>query len=329
MRIATIVFAVLLISAAAPQGQVASNSRASDAAQVVEFNRDIRPILSDKCYTCHGPDKERRLTKVRFDIEADAKQDLGGRFAIVPGNPGRSEMIRRITAEPARRMPPVTSGRTLSSHEIDLIQKWIEQGATWERHWSFIPPRRRPVPDIKNRAWPRNEIDFFIVKRLEQEGISPAAEADRTTLVRRVTLDLTGLPPTPAEVDAFLNDRSPNAYETVVDRLLKSPRYGERMAARWLDAARYADTNGYQTDAERYMWRWRDWVIDAFNRNLSFDEFALEQIAGDMLPNASLDQKIATGFHRNHMINEEGGIIPEEFLAEYCADRVETTATHH
>ena len=298
------------------------------SAQIVEFNRDIRPILSDKCYTCHGPDRARRLTRLRFDVEADAKQDLGGRFAIFPGAAAKSEMIRRITAaDPAKRMPPVASGRTLTGREIQLIERWIEQGARWDNHWSFIAPTRAPLPDVKNTAWARNEIDFFVLNRLQTEGHIPAPDADRTTLIRRVSLDLTGLPPTPDEVDAFLNDRSHNAYEKVVDRLLASPRYGERMTAQWLDAARYADTNGYQTDAERYMWRWRDWVIEAFNRNLSFDQFALQQIAGDMLPRAALDQKIATGFNRNHRGNGEGGIIAEEYAVEYVVDRVETTST--
>ena len=309
MRLAATVFAVVLLSVARVPGQIPAERNAQDAGTrgPVEFNRDIRPLLSDRCYTCHGPDQARRRTKLRFDVEADAKQDLGGRFAIVPGDVAKSEMIRRITAaEPARRMPPVASGRTLTPAEIDLIQRWIEQGAKWEKHWSFNPPRRASLPDISNRAWARNDIDFFVVKRLEQEGLAPAPEADRATLIRRVSLDLTGLPPTPAEVDAFLNDKSRSAYEKVVDRLLSSPRYGERMAAQWLDAARYADTNGYQTDAERYMWRWRDWVIEAFNRNLPFDEFALEQIAGDMLPHPTLDQRIATGFNRNHRGNGEG-----------------------
>ena len=298
------------------------------SAQIVQFNRDIRPILSDKCYTCHGPDKARRLTRLRFDVEADAKQDLGGRFAIIPGAAAKSEMFRRITAaDPAKRMPPVASGRTLTPREVELIERWIEQGARWDNHWSFIPPRRPPLPDLRNTGWARNEVDFFVLDRLQTEGHAPAPEADRATLIRRVSLDLTGLPPTPAEVDAFLNDRSRNAYEKVVDRLLASPRYGERMAAQWLDAARYADTNGYQTDAERYMWRWRDWVIEAFNRNLSFDQFALQQIAGDMLPRVTLDQKIATGFNRNHRGNGEGGIIAEEYAVEYVVDRVETTST--
>jgi len=316
MRIAAFALALFLLLAAPL------------SAQIVEFNRDIRPILSDKCYTCHGPDKARRLTKLRFDVEADAKQDLGGRFAIFPGAAAKSEMLRRITAaDPARRMPPVASGRTLTGREIQLIERWVEQGARWDNHWSFTAPTRAPLPDLKNTTWARNEIDFFVLNRLQTEGHIPAPEADRTTLIRRVSLDLTGLPPTPDEVDAFLNDRSRNAYEKVVDRLLASPRYGERMAAQWLDAARYADTNGYQTDAERYMWRWRDWVIEAFNRNLSFDQFALQQIAGDMLPHAALDQKIATGFNRNHRGNGEGGIIAEEYAVEYVVDRVETTST--
>jgi len=303
-------------------------AQAPAASQEVEFNRDIRPILSDKCYTCHGPDKANRKTKLRFDMEVEAKQDLGGRFAIVPGDPAKSEMIRRITATvPAMRMPPVWSTYRLTDREIDLIRRWIEQGAKWEKHWAFIPPKRRPLPDVKERNWPRNAIDNFVLARLEREGLAPSPEASRERLIRRVTLDLTGLPPTPAEIDAYLSDSSPNAYEKVVDRLLASQRYGERMAERWLDAARYADTNGYQTDAERSMWRWRDWVIDAFNHNMPFDRFTVEQIAGDMLPNATLDQKIASGFNRNHRGNGEGGIIPEEYAVEYVVDRVDTTAT--
>jgi hypothetical protein len=323
MRIAASVVAILLVSPIWAIGQ-----KPVEKPQSVEFNRDIRPILSDKCFTCHGPDQSRRRTKLRFDVESEAKQDLGGRFAIVPGDLSKSEMIRRITAaDSARRMPPAASGRALTEREIELIQQWIEQGAKWENHWSFIAPRRASLPEVNNRAWPRNDIDFFVLDRLEREGHAPSPEADRITLIRRASLDLTGLPPTPAEVDAFVNDQSRNAYEKVVDRLLASPRYGERMAARWLDGARYADTNGYQTDAERYMWRWRDWVIETFNRNLPFDEFTLQQIAGDMLPRPTLDQQIATGFNRNHRGNGEGGIIPEEYAVEYVVDRVETTAT--
>ena len=268
MRLAATAFAVVLLSVARLPGQTPAAENAQDAAarETVEFNRDIRSLLSDRCYTCHGPDQARRRTKLRFDVEADAKQDLGGRFAIVPGDTAKSEVIRRITAaDPARRMPPVSSGRTLTTGEIDLIQRWIEQGAKWEKHWSFIPPRRAPLPEISNRAWPRNNI-FFVLKRLEQEGLGPAPEADRATLIRRVSLDLTGRPPTPAEVEWFVNDKSRDAYEKVVDRLLASKRYGERMSAPWLDAARYADTNGYQTDAERYMWRWRD--VRRLHRNI-------------------------------------------------------------
>jgi hypothetical protein len=319
MRVATFIVGVLLVPVLVS---------AQTPAPLVEFNRDVRPVLSDKCYTCHGPDQSRRRTKLRFDVEADAKQDLGGRFAIVPGDPSRSEMIRRITADdPARRMPPLAAGRTLTSNEIDVLRRWIEQGAKWENHWSFITPKRAPLPAVNNRAWPKNPIDFFVLDRIEREGLTPAPEADRATLIRRVSLDLTGLPPAPADVDAFVADKSPQAYEKVVDRLLASARYGERMAAPWLDAARYADTNGYQTDAERYMWRWRDWVIQAFNRNLPFNQFVVQQIAGDMLPGATLDQKIASGFNRNHRGNGEGGIIPEEYAVEYVVDRVETTST--
>jgi hypothetical protein len=302
---------------------------ASAQADSVEFNRDIRPILSDKCYTCHGPDESKRKSKLRLDTEAGAKTDLGGHFAIVPGDVSRSELIRRVTSEDvARRMPPAYSGAAkLSDRQINQLTKWIAQGAQWQKHWSFIPPHRPELPEIQDRTWPKNAIDYFVLDRLQREGLKPSPEADRRTLIRRVSFDLTGLPPTPGEVDAFLHDTSSAAYEKVVDRLLASPRYGERMAMRWLDAARYADTNGYQTDAERSMWRWRDWVIDAFNRNLPYDRFTLEQIAGDLLPGATRDQIIATGFNRNHRANGEGGIIPEEYAAEYVFDRVDTTST--
>jgi mono/diheme cytochrome c family protein len=303
-------------------------SFATAAGARIEFNRDIRPIFSDKCYTCHGPDAAAKHVPFRLDSEAAAKADLaGGKHAIVAGDPDSSEIIRRVTAaKPALRMPPVSSGLKLSDTEIDTLRQWIAQGAEWQKHWSFIPPVRPALPEVKNTAWPRNPIDRFILQRLEHEGLQPSPEAGRETLIRRVSLDLTGLPPTPAEIDAFLNDRSADAYEKVVDRLLASPRYGERMAFRWLDAARYADSNGYQFDGERSMWRWRDWVIDSFNHNQPFDQFTRDQIAGDMLPNARLDQKIATGFNRNHRANTEDGIIPEEYAVEYVVDRVETTS---
>jgi hypothetical protein len=296
----------------------------------VEFNRDIRPILSDKCFACHGPDAANRKTKLRFDIESGARAELkNGGFAIVPGSPEKSEVIRRITAgNTALRMPPAYTGREkLTDREIDLIRRWIVQGAHWQPFWSFIPPRRPALPEVERKDWPRNPIDRFILSRLEREGLSPAPEADKTILIRRLTLDLTGLPATPREVDSFLADTSPDAYEKLVDRLLASPRYGEHMAFRWMEVARYGDTNGYQTDGPRDMWRWRDWVIDAFNRNMPYDEFTVDQIAGDLLPGATLDQRIATGFNRNHRTSGEGGIIPEEYRVDYVADRAQTTST--
>ncbi|MGH9838903.1 MAG: DUF1553 domain-containing protein [Blastocatellia bacterium] len=295
----------------------------------IDFNREIRPILSDKCFVCHGPDAPDKKIRLRLDTEAAATADLGrGRRAIVPGDVEKSELVRRITAEDeAMRMPPSYATHKLSEVERDLLVEWIRQGAKWQTHWAFIPPIRPAAPRIKNSAWPKNAIDEFVLERLEREALTPSPEADRATLIRRVSLDLTGLPPTPAEVNAFLDDPSPKAYEKVVDRLLASPRYGERMASRWLDAARYADTNGYQIDGDRSAWRWRDWVIEAFNRNMPFDQFTIEQLAGDLLPNPTLDQKIATAFNRNHRINAEGGIVPEEYRVEYVVDRVDTTTT--
>ncbi len=295
----------------------------------IEFNRDIRPLLSDTCFQCHGPDKAKRKGGLRLDLEASAKARLDGHFTIVPGQPAKSELIRRITTSDADdRMPPAEAGRQLKPEQVELLRRWIEQGAKWQPHWSLIAPKRPAVPAVAHRQWAiANPIDNFILTRLEREGLQPSPEADRAALIRRVSLDLTGLPPTLAEVDAFLADSSPQAYERVVDRQLASPRFGERMASRWLDAARYADTSGYQSDGERYMWRWRDWVIDAYNRNLPFDQFTIEQLAGDLLPNATLAQRIATGFNRNHRGNAEGGIVPEEYAVEYVVDRVDTTAT--
>ena len=248
----------------------------------VQFNRDIRPILSNNCFTCHGPDKTHRVTVFHFDVEESAKQDLGsGHFAIAPGDLDNSALIQRVTAkDPEDRMPPPSSGRKLTGRQIALLKEWIQQGAKWEKHWSFMAPQRPEVPKVANASWVRNPIDSFVLHRLEQEGLKPSAEADRATLLRRVTLDLTGKPPTPADLDAFLADKSPNAYEKVVDRLLQSPQYGERMALPWLDVARYADTDGYQVDFERYMWRWRDWVIDAFNKNMPYDQFAVRTTGG-------------------------------------------------
>ncbi len=265
---------------------------------------------------------------MRLDTQAGAFADRGGYRVIQPGQAAQSELFQRISAADAKvRMPPASTGRRLSPREIELVRRWIDGGAQWQAHWSLLPPQRPALPAVRAKHWPRNPIDYFVLARLEREGLRPSAEAARTTLIRRVSLDLTGLPPTPAEVDAFLADSSPDAYEKVVDRLLQSPRYGERMALPWLNAARYADTNGYQTDGERIMWRWRDWVIDAFNANMPFDQFTIEQIAGDMLPNATVEQRIATGFNRNHRGNSEGGVIPEEYAVEYVVDRVDTTFT--
>ncbi|MFO0879704.1 MAG: DUF1553 domain-containing protein [Gemmataceae bacterium] len=288
----------------------------------VEFNRDIRPILSDACFSCHGPDARKRKADLRLDVAASARTMLSA------GKPHASSLFQRLVeTDNSRRMPPVKAGRQLSAQEIELIRRWIEQGAAWQEHWAFLPPRRPAAPRATQPEWNRNPIDGFIRERLDRAGWTPAPEADRATLLRRVTLDLTGLPPTVEEAEAFLADERPGAYERVVERLLASPRFGERMAIRWLDAARYADTNGYQTDAERFMWRWRDWVIDAYNHNVPFDRFTVEQLAGDLLPGATLEQRLATGFNRNHRGNSEGGIIPEEYAVEYVADRVETTAT--
>ena len=314
----------------------------------IDFNRDIRPILSDNCFQCHGPDRKNRKAELRLDTEAGMFGDYGGYHLVVPENPTESELLQRITsADEEQRMPPAASGRTLTERQVELVRRWIEQGARWQHHWSLVAPGRPTIPRLTSSAdpvsttsgsgtggissqwsvWPLNPIDSLILSRIRQEGLAPSPEALKTTLIRRVTFDLTGLPPSPDEVDAFVADESPQAWEKVVDRLLASPRYGERMAIRWLDAARYADTNGYQTDGSRNMWRWRDWVIEAFNKNMPFDQFTIEQLAGDLLANATLEQKIATGFNRNHRGNAEGGIIPEEFRVEYVVDRVDTTAT--
>ncbi|HXB73448.1 MAG TPA: DUF1553 domain-containing protein [Candidatus Acidoferrales bacterium] len=319
----------LHVTALAALWALALLAPAAAFAQPVEFNRDIRPILSDRCFPCHGPDAANRKTKLRFDLESGFRIPLAnGRFAIVPGDPGQSEMVRRIAADnTAVRMPPAYAGKEqLKPGEIELIRRWIAQGAHWQPFWSLIPPQRPAVPAVQQRGFVRSPIDAFILSRLEREGLHPSPQADPATLIRRVTLDLTGLAPTPAEVDAFLADTSPAAYEKVVDRLLRSPRYGERMAFRWMENARYGDTNGYQTDGPREMWRWRDWVVAAFNRNMPFSQFTIEQLAGDLLPNPTLDQLIATGFNRNHRTNGEGGIIPEEYRVEYVADRAQTTS---
>jgi hypothetical protein len=295
-------------------------------AQQVDFSRDIKPILSDTCYKCHGPDAAQRKADMRLDLQSVALAGDRVPVIIVPGAPGKSELWRRISSDdPDLQMPPPSADRTLSDEQRELIGRWIKQGASWQDHWSFVMPRRPALPT--RSPWIGNAIDSFVLARIEQAGLKPSPRAELETLIRRVTLDLTGLPPTQQELDAILADKAPDAYERLVDRLLNSPRYGERMAIVWLDAARFADTSGYQTDGARSMWRWRDWVISSFNRNQPFDEFSIEQLAGDLLPDPTPDQIVATGFNRNHRSNSEGGIVPEEYLVEYAVDRVDTTAT--
>ncbi len=296
----------------------------------ISFNRDIRPILSDNCFACHGPDERTREGGLRLDLREAATREHKGSRGIHPGAPESSSIMARITTEdPEDRMPPSDSNKTLSSHEVELLREWIKQGAEWQDHWAFVPPTRPEVPPVASHAGAPaiNPIDNFVRHRLKQEGLTPSEEAQREILIRRATFDLTGLPPTLEQVDAFVNDDDANAYEKVVDRLLASERYGERMALQWMDAARYGDTSVFHADGPRDMWPWRDWVIQAYNANKPFNEFTLEQIAGDLIPNATLEQKIASAFNRNNGTTDEGGVIPEEYRIEYAVDRVKTTAT--
>ncbi len=296
--------------------------------ETVQFNRDVRPILSENCFQCHGPDVHQRQAELRLDSREGATAEQNGGKAVAPGDVKASRLVQRILSTDAdERMPPEKTGRKLSPQQIEILSRWIEQGAKYEQHWSLIPPQRTELPSVKDSAWSKNPIDRFILARLEKEGLTPSPAAAKETLLRRVSLDLTGLPPTLEEREAFLADDSPQAYEKVVERLLNSPRYGERMAMHWLDLARFADTNGYNNDEDRTQWMWRYWVIDAFLRTLPYDKFVTEQIAGDLLPNATNQQKIATAFNRNHVLTTEGGIIEEEYRVEYVADRVHTTAT--
>ena len=305
------------------------NARAEDSrVPTIDFNRDVRPILAENCFRCHGPDAGSRQAELRLDRRDDAIADRGGSPAVVPGSPEKSLLFLRITSsESSDRMPPDDSGATLADEEVVLLRRWIERGAEYQKHWSFIPPKRPTLPELSNSAWPRSPIDRFVLARLNENGLNPSPPAPKEKLLRRATFDLTGLPPNLEDLDSFTADNSPGAFGNAVDRLLASPRYGEHMAREWLDLARYADTNGYFTDKERSMWHWRDWVIAAYNRNMSFDEFTVEQLAGDLLEKATRDQQIATGFNRNHMVNDETGIVEEEYRVEYVADRLETTAT--
>ena len=294
--------------------------------EVVDFNFHVKPILSDRCFACHGPDEEAREADFRLDTEEGAFAALEeGGHAIVRGKPGQSHLVRRITSEdPDVMMPPPSSNLKLTDREIVILTRWVEQGAEYKAHWSFTPPEDPDVPETENDEWPRTSIDRFVLNRLEEKGWEPAPEASKETLIRRVSFDLTGLPPTPEEVEGFVADSSADAYEKMVDRALASPHYGERMASLWLDLARYADSHGYQDDGMRTMWPWREWVIDAFNENMPYDQFVTWQLAGDLLPNPTREQRLATGFNRNHMQSQEGGIVLEEYRVEYVADRVNT-----
>lgn len=296
---------------------------------LISYNFQVRPILSDKCFNCHGPDANKRQAGLRLDIREEAYkalQDNPGAHAIVPGNPALSELYLRVSStDTAIRMPPPASNLpALSEAETEIIRKWIRQGAVYEKHWAFTPPSTPALPEVKSKNWPKNEIDFFVLRKMEDRGLAPNESADRERLLKRWAFDITGLPPTLVQTDSFLNDRSPDAAEKMVDRLLASPAYGERMAVPWMDIARYADSHGYQDDNYRSQWPWRDWVIHAFNENMPYDQFVTWQLAGDLLPGATKEQLLATAFNRNHKITEEGGVIDEEYRVEYVVDRTNT-----
>ena len=293
------------------------------AAEPLDFNRDIRPILAENCFYCHGQDSNKRQADLRLDLREEAIKT-----AIKPSDAAASQLVMRIHAtDPDQLMPPANSNRRLTTEQKATLERWINEGANYATHWAFVAPVRPPLPEVKKAEWVRNPIDRFVLAKLEAEGLTPSSETDRATLIGRLSSDLLGLPPTPGEVDAFVADNDPSAYEKLVDRLMASPHYGERMALPWLDAARYADSNGFQQDGDTWQWIWRDWVVRALNEDLTFDQFTTWQLAGDLLPNATTDQKIASGFNRNHLLNGEGGAIPEEQRWVILFDRMDTTAT--
>ncbi|MFT3947567.1 MAG: PSD1 and planctomycete cytochrome C domain-containing protein [Agriterribacter sp.] len=295
--------------------------------ETVSYNFDIRPIFSDKCFACHGPDANKRKAGLRLDIADSAFNALKehpGAHALVAGKPELSQAyLKLVTTDSTQLMPPVESNLKLTTREIQLIEKWIRQGAKYEKHWAFVAPKKSPLPKVENDKWPRNEIDYFILAQQEQRGLQPNEEADKERLLKRLSLDLTGLPPTIEMMDTFLADNSRDAYEKMVDKLMATPQYGEKMSLHWLDLARYADSHGYQDDGYRTQWPWRDWVIHAFNENMHYDEFVTWQLAGDLLPDSSKEKLLATGFNRNHKITEEGGVIPEEYRTMYVTDRTD------
>jgi len=318
-----IVGVLFVISSAKPQAK-----SEAQGASAVDFNRQILPLLSENCFACHGPDANQRKAKLRLDTKEGAFAELrSGGHAIVPGKSSESKIIEKITAaDPKDRMPPAKTGKQLKPEQITLLKRWIDEGARWTEHWAWVAPQRPTIPKVRDAGWAKDPIDYFILARQEAEGLHPSPPENKNKLLRRLTLDLTGLPPTPAEVDSFLADPSTDAYEKVVDRLLQSPRFGEHMARYWLDEARYGDTHGLHLDNFREMWPFRDWVIRAFNANLPYDQFVIEQLAGDMLPNATLDQIIASGFNRCHVTTNEGGSIEEEVYVRNVVDRVDTTS---
>ena len=327
MRFFLFLSSLLLLASCGPQPVDFPEEIEAQLPEKVDFNLHVKPILSDRCFACHGPDVNKRAADLRLDLEENALaalKDQDNQFAIVPHYPQKSELYHRITSDdPKVQMPPPESNLTISEEEVAVLTRWIEQGAEYKPHWSFIKPEMHPVPEISSE-WPNNDVDRFILAKLNQKDFSPSERASQEKLIRRVTFDLTGLPPTVAEVDQFLTDTSPDAYEKLVDRLLTSPHYGERMATEWLDVARYADSHGYQDDGMRNMWPWRDWVIQSFNQNMPYDQFITWQLAGDMLPNATQEQRLASGFNRNHLQSQEGGIVSEEYRVEYVADRANT-----
>ena len=296
--------------------------------ETVSYNFDVRPILSDKCFVCHGPDANKREASLRLDIADSAYKALKDNpkaHALVPGEPGQSEVYFRISSKDTTvMMPPPASNLKLTEHEVAVIEKWILQGAKYEKHWSFVPPVKSPLPAVDKKEWPKNEIDYFVLDKMTQKGLAPNPEADKERLLKRVCFDLNGLPPSLEIMDSFLRDTSTNAYEKIVDVLLKDSAYGEKMALHWLDVARYADSHGYQDDNYRSQWPWRDWVIHAFNKNMSYEDFVTWQLAGDLMPDANKEQILATGFNRNHKITDEDGVVQEEYRIEYVTDRTNT-----
>ena len=297
--------------------------------ETVDFNFHVKPIISDKCFACHGPDEKERAANLRLDTEDGLYQlteELSS-YVVDKKSPKKSEMLNRIFHEnPSIVMPPPESNLVLSDYEKEILNKWILQGGKWKKHWSYNKPIKPQIPDVKNKSWINNDIDYFTLKNIEANGLNISSVEDKEILIRRLYFDLIGLPPSVEEIDEFLNDRTENSYEKIVDKLLNSENYGERMASIWMDIARYGDSHGYQDDLERVMWPWRDWVIHAYNSNLPYDEFITWQLAGDLIPNATKEQIIATGFNRNHKITQEGGVIPEEYRTEYVADRTNTTS---